>query len=452
MNKLFAGSFKFRWGSLFLLSVVTFILFSNSHHAGLQGEAIAEETPVQVALQTDTEQLLATPDADDVIDKDDGDGDATPPGDAAATETRHSWTIRSGDTLSGILKRFRIYSALGSILAARKELKPIINLKAGKQIHLVVNKEGRLEKLVYELSQTEHLILHNDSHGKITVENYRLPIETREAFAAGFVENSFFLSGLKAGLSDEIIVETVSVLAWDIDFVLDVRTGDFFSVLYEEKFLNGEKVGNGDVLGVEYVNRGKTFRAVRYSESGGKPGYFTPDGKNVKKTFIRTPLEFTRISSRFNPKRLHPILKTTRPHRGVDYAAPQGTPVYAAADGRVTFRGWKAGYGNVVILKHYGAYSTLYAHLSKFARIRAGHHVKQKQTIGYVGMTGYATGPHLHYEFRIAGVHKNPLSVKFPDAKPLPKLKMAAFNQAVTPIISKLDTLNRSYAASARHK
>jgi len=212
--------------------------------------------------------------------------------------------------------------------------------------------------------------------------------------------------------------------------------------------MNGEKLRPGNILAIEFINRGKTYRAVRHTTADNRHDYFTPAGKSMRKPFIRNPIEYTRVSSHFNPRRLHPILKITRPHRGVDYAAPTGTPIRASGDGKIIFRGSKPGYGNVVIIQHGQAYSTLYAHLSRFAaKQRRGSQVRQKQVIGYVGSTGYATGPHLHYEFRINGVHRNPLTVKLPDSRPLPKKQIPAFKRSTAPMLAKLDTLKRAYAA-----
>ena len=363
-------------------------------------------------------------------------------------QKRHSWVVRSGDTLSEILSIFDVYEALSPILEMGTQVKPLLYLRAGKTMHLDIE-AGVLQKITYELGTTERFIAERSDSGRLVARHHQLPIEKRTASASSFINHSFYQAGLKAGLSDRLIVKAAYILGWDIDFVLDIRRGDFFCLVYEENFSDGVKIGDGDIVGIELINRGKAYRALRYTSADGNVEYFSPAGKNVRKPFLRTPLEFTRVSSRFNPKRLHPVLNIVRPHRGVDYAAPTGTPVYATAAGTVVFRGWKAGYGNMVILRHHGSYTTLYAHLSQFSRsARVGNSVRQRQVIGHVGMTGYATGPHLHYEFRINGSHKNPLTVNLPDSRPLPRAQLAAFKAAVAPVLDQLDTINRSYVTT----
>ena len=240
------------------------------------------------------------------------------------------------------------------------------------------------------------------------------------------------------------------IFAWDVDFALDIRVGDRFALIFEEQFKGREKVGEGPIAAAEFMNRGRRIRAVRYIDSTGRSDYFSPDGRSMRKAFLRTPVNFTRISSRFNLKRRHPILHKLRAHRGVDYAAPRGTAVKASGDGKVIFAGRKGGYGRTVIVRHGSVYTTLYAHLSRFSKgIRSGKRVRQGQTIGYVGSTGLATGPHLHYEFRVRGAHRDPLKVKFPKAAPLEKRYMADFREKADPLLAKLDLLDTTSVATA---
>ncbi|MCK4675759.1 MAG: peptidoglycan DD-metalloendopeptidase family protein, partial [Gammaproteobacteria bacterium] len=249
------------------------------------------------------------------------------------------------------------------------------------------------------------------------------------------------LAGESAGISDNIIMELANIFGWDIDFALDIRKGDNFTVLYEELYRDGEKISDGKILAADFINDGKIYRAVRYKNpQTSESEYYTPDGKSMRKAFIRSPVHFSRISSGFNLKRKHPILLNKRPHRGVDYAAKSGTPIYAAGDGKVIFKGKKGGYGKVMILKHGSKYSSLYAHLKTYNRkLRVGSRVKQGQTIAYVGSTGLATGPHLHYEFRVNGVHRNPLTVRLPASNPVPKRYMDDFDLVTAPVIAQLD-------------
>jgi murein DD-endopeptidase MepM/ murein hydrolase activator NlpD len=233
------------------------------------------------------------------------------------------------------------------------------------------------------------------------------------------------------------------IFAWDVDFVLDIRKGDNYFVQWEEIWQDGEYVTDGEVIAAEFNNDGRSHQAIRFVDSSGRADYFTPEGDSVRKAFLRAPVDF-RVSSPFNPNRRHPVLKTVRPHRGVDYAAPSGTPIKAAGDGKVIFRGVKSGYGNVVILQHGGNITTLYAHMSRFAsKVRAGSRVRQGQTIGYVGATGLVTGAHLHYEYRLNGVHRNPRTVKLPQADPIAREYRDEFLAEARPILEELEQFKR---------
>ena len=235
------------------------------------------------------------------------------------------------------------------------------------------------------------------------------------------------------------------IFGWDIDFALDIRQGDSFTVMYEELLLDGEKVGDGNIIAAEFINDDRTYRAYRYTDSKEKTEYYSPDGKSMRKPFMRTPVDLARISSRFNLRRKHPVLNKIRAHKGVDYAAATGTAIKATGDGKVVHRGRKGGYGNTIILRHGNTYTTLYAHMSKYARkTGVGSRVKQGQIIGYIGSTGLATGPHLHYEFRVNGVHRNPLKVKLPSAKPLPESEMGRFQTSIQPLIVQLDAYTQN--------
>jgi len=272
-------------------------------------------------------------------------------------------------------------------------------------------------------------------------------IQTQSAHS--IIQDSLFLSGQRAGLSDSIIMQLANIFGWDIDFALDIRSGDRFSVIYEEKYLDGVKVKDGEIIVAEFVNSGKSFRAIRYTDSQNKTDYYSDSGRSMRKPFLRTPVDFARISSRFNLTRKHPILNTIRAHKGVDYAAATGTPIMAAGDGKVIFRGSKGGYGSTIIIQHGSQYSTLYAHMHKYAnRTQKGARVKQGQIIGYIGKSGLATGPHLHYEFLVNGVHRNPLTVKLPDAQPLPESELIRFHSKTQTQFAQLDQLNSTMIAS----
>ena len=241
--------------------------------------------------------------------------------------------------------------------------------------------------------------------------------EVRLARVAGIVERSLFDDGQAAGLSDRLIMELGDIFGWDIDFVVDLRRGDRFTVLYEEKYWRGEKVADGDILAAEFVNQGRTYRAIAHRTADGRLEYYSPDGLTLRRTFLRTPVKFSRVSSTFSGARYHPILKTWRAHNGVDYDAPLGTPVRATASGRIAAMGWNGGYGNIVAIRHAGPYSTVYAHLARHRPgLRAGQTVEQGEIIGYVGRTGLATAPHLHYEIQVNGVQRDPLTFELPAA------------------------------------
>ncbi|MEJ2426098.1 MAG: peptidoglycan DD-metalloendopeptidase family protein, partial [Candidatus Thiodiazotropha sp.] len=276
-------------------------------------------------------------------------------------------------------------------------------------------------------------------------------VEIRSNQLSGTIENSLYLAAKKAGLSEKLIMQLADIFGWDVDFALEIRSGDRFTVISQEDYLDGEKLKDGPILAAEFVNQGKTYRAIRYTDETGHTDYYTPEGRSMRKAFLRAPVDFRRISSKFTQERWHPVLGKKRPHRGVDYAAKTGTPIKAAGDGKVIFRGKKGGYGNTVIIQHGQTYTTLYGHMSKFNKsAKRGSRVKQGQVIGYVGQTGLATGPHLHYEFRVNGVHRNPLTVKLPAAEPIAEKYRDDFIVKSQPLISKLELINRTIVANAQ--
>ena len=244
-------------------------------------------------------------------------------------------------------------------------------------------------------------------------------------------------------------MQMAGIFQWDIDFIQDVRVGDEFTVIYEELWRDGVKLRNGDIVATEFVNQGKSYRAARYKLSNGDFDYFTPEGRSVRKAFLRAPVEFTRISSNFNPNRRHPVLNTIRAHRGVDYAAPTGTPVQAAGDGKIIFRGVQGGYGNAIVVQHGGNITTLYGHLSRFGKARVGGRVGQGEVIGYVGKSGLATGPHLHYEYRVNGAHRNPRTVPLPPADPIPPDAHDDFRSTTATLWQQLDLYRRDPIVTA---
>jgi len=249
---------------------------------------------------------------------------------------------------------------------------------------------------------------------------------------AGEIRSSLFAASDAVGLPDAITMQLAEVFSGDIDFHHDLRRGDWFAVVYEMRDIDGQPAGAGRIVAAEFVNKGNAYRAFSWQGTDGAPGYYAEDGKNLRKAFMRSPVSFTRITSGFSMARFHPFLQTWRAHKGVDFAAPTGTPVHAAGDGTVASAGRENGYGNAVVLKHGAAYSTVYAHLSRFASgIKPGMRVAQGDVIGYVGQTGWATGPHLHYEFRVNNEQRNPMTIALPAAQPLPAAERAAYLERV---------------------
>ena len=362
----------------------------------------------------------------------------------------HRVTVSSGDSLYLIFKRLGLPQRDLALMTGSKPLaKKLARISPRQELEFYVDTESRLTRLVHRLDRIRSLHVYRDGSA-FTFEEVVEPPEVSVATATGVIDSSLFEAGQRAGLSDNLIMQMAEIFGWDVDFALDIRAGDRFALVFEEQFKDGEKIGEGPIVAAEFTNRGRRIRAVRYVDPAGRIDYFSPDGRSMRKAFLRTPVNFTRISSRFSFSRRHPILHKMRAHRGVDYAAPRGTAVKASGDGRVVFAGRNGGYGRTVILKHGSAYTTLYAHLSRFSRgIRPGKRVEQGQTIGYVGSTGLATGPHLHYEFRVRGVHRDPLSVELPRAAPLPGGYMADFREKAEPLLAKLELTARTAIATA---
>jgi murein DD-endopeptidase MepM/ murein hydrolase activator NlpD len=346
--------------------------------------------------------------------------------------------VGRNDTLDAIFHRMSLNKA---DLAAIRNLPGIRQsldfLKPGDAIKLT-HTDGDIQELSRKVSETQTLdvVRQNDGFEAKMIDN---PVEIRVRTATATIDSSLFQAAGAADMSDTVALKLAGIFGWDIDFVLDIREGDRFTVTYQQIYQAGQYRHDGEVLAAEFVNNGRRYRAVRFVSDSGSAGYYTPDGLAMRKAFLRAPVDFTRVSSAFNPHRLHPILNTIRGHMGTDYAAPTGTPVHAAGDGHVSFAGQRGGYGNALILSHGSNVSTLYGHMSHFARnMHVGTHVQQGDVIGYVGMTGLATGPHLHYEYLMNGVHKNPQTVQLPGAEPLRADALEQFRAMAAPLIAGL--------------
>lgn len=362
----------------------------------------------------------------------------------------HRVIVKSGDSLALIFSRLGLSPAsLYKLMSLGKEVSQLKKLQPGQVLNFQIN-ENELTKLKYEVDFTNSLVITKSDDG-FQADSIHEELEPRIKHTKAIIKDSLFLSGKRAGLSDNLIMQLVSIYGWDIDFALDIREDDSFTLIYEEQYKDGVKVVDGPIIAAEFVNRNTPLRAVRYTHEDGHSDYYAANGDAMRKAFLRTPVNFSRISSRFSLGRKHPILNKIRAHKGVDYAASTGTPIKATGDGTVAYAGNKGGYGRTIILKHGGTYSTVYAHLHKYARgVRTGKRVKQGQTIGYVGKSGLATGPHLHYEFRVNGVHRNPLTVELPKVESINKSALPAFLQTINPMIAELDRLTGKRVLAAQ--
>lgn len=358
--------------------------------------------------------------------------------------------IQRGDTIASLLNRLQVEDeAAVNFIRSAKHAKTLYQLVPGRSVRAQTSEDGELIALRYIASDSTLLSVDRDGTGFKATEQ-AAPLDTRVAMKSGEIRSSLFGATDAAGVPDAIATQMAEAFSSDIDFHLDIRKGDRFTVLYETHFSQGEPIKTGRMLAAEYVNQGKVFRAIYFKDREGREGYFTPDGENLRKAYLRSPLEFSRITSGFSSARLHPVLQTWRAHKGVDYGAPTGTRIRATADATVAVAGKQGGYGNVIILQHGGNISTVYGHLSAFSKgLRQGARVRQGDVIGYVGSTGMATGPHLHYEFRVAGVQRNPLTVPMPQAFPIATQYKNDFLATTHPLTAKLQMLRGLNLASA---
>ena len=337
--------------------------------------------------------------------------------------SQQTYEVKDGEILSIIFEKFKVPLNTQYKIYSLKEANLVTNIRPGNRIIFTYlgNKLTNIAIVKDKLSSIEISI-----GQKIILNKVTNNIETISSFAGGTISSSFYEDASASGMPDSVIMDLAYIFGWDIDFVFDIRKGDTFSVIYETPYSKGEMVENGDILIAEFTNQNKTYVANRFIDQEGKKGYFDNNGENLQKAFLRAPLEFSYISSHFNPNRMHPVLHTIRAHNGVDYAAPRGSPVRATGSGSVEFVGVRNGCGKEIVLKHTNDYSTRYCHLNKFeSKVKKGRKIQQGQVIGYVGSTGLATGPHLHYEFKIGNKHTDPVKIKLPSAEPLSsKLKM----------------------------
>jgi murein DD-endopeptidase MepM/ murein hydrolase activator NlpD len=389
---------------------------------------IAPDTAFQNTTQETVIEPLALPEAQ--------------PTDSGSFDFWREERIIRGETLSSLLQKLGINAEdQQGIIAAAPHSKAIGNLVPGRSVLARVSSSGRLLLLRYLVSDTT-LVNINRSNDQFVIEEQMIKPEMRPVMRSGSIQGSLFGATDAADVPDRIASEMADAFSGDIDFHKDLRSGDHFSVIYEAFYFDGRLIKTGRLLAAEFVNQNKQYQAIYFKDAQGHDGFYNANGQSLKRAFLKSPMPFDRISSGFSTARLHPVLNIWRSHKGVDYAAPTGTPVRAIADSVISFSGKQGGYGNLIVLNHQTPYSTAYGHLSAFGKgIKRGGKVKQGQVIGYVGSTGLASGPHLHYEFRVNGVQRNPLAMKLPTSYPLAYRSRAEFTAHAQPLTTQLNLL-----------
>jgi murein DD-endopeptidase MepM/ murein hydrolase activator NlpD len=423
-------------------AVVTLLGFSVSNWQ--PSAKPADSTPKSVRLHYPLPLPTPEPTLEQAIAE-----EAAPSTDPAVWE---SVTIKSGDTLASIFSRKGISATTTHKIATlNDQTRKLRYIQPGEEIQLLLDDERQLRQMKYIPDITRTLLIQRGEDKGYTSQIINYKLDAYPVYREGVINSSLFEAAANADIPEDVIMDLVAIFGWDIDFALDIRQGDRFAIVYEEMYKDDVKIRNGRILSAKFINNGNTYHAVHYTDPKGNSDYFAPDGKSMRKAFLRSPVEFSRISSRFSNKRWHPVLSKWRSHKGVDYAAARGTPIRASGDGKIIHAGTKGGYGRLVVIQHGGRYTTAYAHLHRYAKgARTGRKVKQGQIIGYVGSSGLATGPHLHYEFRVNGVHRNPLTVKLPEAKPVNKAYLDHFQENTQVYLSMLDLMNRTLADNSQ--
>ena len=369
----------------------------------------------------------------------------------SASEVFENWQpikVKSGQTLDGIFRQQgHSIQLLHQILALNGETKSLTKIRPGDIFDFKLDENDEFQQMRYALDESRYLLVRKEGEA-LSAEVQEREIVAEVSEAEGVIDSSLFLAAKKAGLGDAMIMKLANIFGWDIDFVLDIRKGDRFMLVYEKLYREGEYLRDGRVLAATFINQGERYQAIWF-EQGDVADYFAPDGRNMRKAFLRAPLNFSYISSSFNPRRMHPVLKRVRPHNGIDYYAPPGTPVYSAGDGTVIRSAYSRANGHHVFVKHANSIVTKYLHFTK-RTVKKGQKVKQGQTIGTVGSTGLATGPHLHYEFVVNGVHRNPRTVPLPKVEPLKGPLLTAFQQQAAPMLTHLSRMESASLYASR--
>lgn len=361
-----------------------------------------------------------------------------------------NWTIlevQSGDILSTLFRKAGVnQQTMQQILDLGKNTRTLTRLFPGEKLEFGLDDQGQLQQLRYAMNPLTTLQVSRQDNGHFKVTEVKKAIEQRQQFASAEIRSSFWSAGLNAGLSEAQIMLLAGIFGWDIDFALDLRAGDSFSVIFNAEYVEGEYLGRGQILAAQFTNQGQVYQAIRHTDGN----YYKPDGQSMRQAFLRAPVSFQYVSSNFNPRRLHPVLGTVRAHNGTDYVAPVGTPIMAAGDGRVTHSAYNNVNGHYVFIQHANNIVTKYLHLSK-RDVKSGDRVRQGQTIGRLGATGRVTGAHLHYEFLQDGVHRNPRTVKLPQATPLAGAERQAFLQQANSVLAELQSQQQAYLAQQQH-
>ncbi len=352
--------------------------------------------------------------------------------------------VKKGDILGSVFKRAKIDAqTMQAVLDAGKDAKNLTRLFPGVQVEFGLDAEGKLQELRYNLSNLKTLRITRGDDGQFVAKQLQKEIETRTEVVAGIISGSFWGSAMNAGLSEAQIIDLANVFGYDIDFALDIRSGDSFSVMFERQYAEGQFIGNGAIVAAQFQNQGQLYQAVRHTDGN----FYKPDGGSMRQAFLRAPVNFRYVSSNFNPRRLHPVLGKIKAHNGVDYVAPMGTPIMAAGDGKVIESSMKGANGNYVVIQHSNGIVTKYLHLSK-RDVKRGDKVKQGDIVGRLGATGRVTGAHLHYEFVVGGVHRNPRTVKLPQAEPLQGVARVEFTKNAKQQIAQLKAHERVVLAA----
>jgi len=422
---------KLRW----ILAISCLPLFGIYAAFGIAPQTLTSTIPTKTVLEE-----ITLPSADDSAN-------------SASNVEDNFWYkdyVRRDDTLQSILSRLNIRNRDAHDFIRNDQVASEVarSLIPGRQIEAQTDADGNLVNFEYQLNTNEYITISKSTSGYET-KKQALQLEARPILKSAKINSSLFGATDDANIPDNIAIQLADIFESEIDFHTDLRRGDHFNVIYEGNYHQGELIKTGDVLAAEFVNDGKTFRAIGYRDSDNKMQYYTPEGKSLHKSFLRSPLEFTRVSSGFSVARFHPVLQRIRAHKGVDMAAPTGTRVKASGGAVVDFVGQKGGYGNVIVLKHNNGVSTVYGHLSRFAAgLRRGTRVEQGEIIGFVGMTGVATGPHLHYEFLMNGQHRDPMKVALPKANSIEAHNKTAFDDISNQLTAQLRLLGTSNIAA----